>query len=121
AGAEARAESALKQLQHGTDFGTLATQVSEDPATKTNGGQYGAPITQSDRDIAPAVTTELFKLKPGQISGIINTGYTLEIVKVIDRSSDSLHAAHIQFNLQDITTYTKPLAAKEPAHRYIKV
>jgi hypothetical protein len=118
---DTRAQNALKQLQNGTDFATLAGQVSDDTSTKAVGGQYPNAITISDSDIPPAITEELFMLKPGQVSGIVNTGYTLEIVKVIDASGDSLHAAHIQFTFQPITTYTKPLQTKEPPHTYIGV
>src|SRR5206468_3247050 len=71
-----RAASAEKQLQGGADFGQVATQVSEDLSTKGNGGQYPAPVTASDHNLAPAVTDAIFKLKPGQISQPVNTGYT---------------------------------------------
>jgi len=117
----AHAHTALKQLQGGADFGTLAGQISEDLTTKANGGQYPAAVTLNDPQVPPAVTDALFNLKPGQTSGIINAGYTLEIVKVLDRSGDTLHAAHIQFNFQPITTYIKPLQAKQPPHYYIKL
>lgn len=115
------AQLALQQLHLGTDFATVAAQVSEDPVTKGNGGQYPNPITQTDRNISPAVTSEIFRLKAGQISPIINTGYTLEILKVIDATSTSSHAAHIEFIFKGISTYTKPLQAKEKPHYYIKV
>jgi hypothetical protein len=115
-----RAEDALKKLNTGTDFATLATQVSDDLQTKANGGQYPNTVTLNDQQIPPEITNALFGLKAGQISGIINTGFTLEIVKVIDRSGSSLHAAHIQFNLQDASTYIKPLEYKQPPRQYIK-
>lgn len=115
-----KAQNALKQIKGGTDFNQLATQVSEDPATKATGGLYPAPITTADRNLAPAVTAEIFKIPAGQTSNIINTGYTLEIVKVIDKTGDSLHASHIQFNLADINTYVQPVQKKNPSHQYIK-
>jgi parvulin-like peptidyl-prolyl isomerase len=116
-----KAQDALKQLKGGADFGKLAGQVSEDPTTKGNGGQLPAPITPTDHSLAPAVTAVIFKIPAGQTSDVINTGYTLEIVKVIDKTGDtSLHAAHIQFNLADINTYTKPVQQKNPSHQYIK-
>lgn len=115
-----RAKAALRQLVGGADFGALAGQVSEDLTTKGNGGQYPSVVTLNDSQVPPAVTAELFQLKPGQVSGIINTGYSLDIVKQIDASGSSVHAAHIQFNFQPITAYTKPLQAKEPPHYYIK-
>ncbi|HVX57921.1 MAG TPA: SurA N-terminal domain-containing protein [Candidatus Saccharimonadales bacterium] len=119
--ANARAQSALNQLAGGADFATVAQQMSDDAGTKGNGGRYPEAITPNDANISPAVTAELFKLQPNQVSTIINTGYTLEIVKVLDKSGNSLHAAHIQFNLKPITTYTAPLQAKEPPHKYIKL
>jgi parvulin-like peptidyl-prolyl isomerase len=115
-----RAIDALTKLQAGADFATIAAAVSDDVSTKSNGGQYAAPITQADRDVAPQVTATLFTLKIGQLSGVVNTGYTLEILKVIDRSDSSLHAAHIQFNLLPITNFVKPLAVTQKQHSYIK-
>ncbi|MGC1177180.1 MAG: peptidylprolyl isomerase [Candidatus Saccharimonadales bacterium] len=116
----ARAQAALEQLQMGADFGTLATQASDDVSTKATGGQYPTAIKSNDRDLAPAVTQALFKLKAGQVSGLIDTGYSLEILKIIDASPDSVHAAHIQFNFQPITAYTTPLKAKNPPRQYVK-
>ena len=117
----ARADSALQQLKTGADFGTLAASVSDDAGTKGNGGQYPGLIDQSNRDVAPQVTAALAKLQPGQVSDIINTGYTLEIVKLLDVQGTKFHAAHIQFNFQPINTYTDPLQAKHKTHDYIKV
>lgn len=116
-----KAQAALNQLAHGADFGQLAGQVSQDPASKGNGGQYGAPITLNNTGVPPQVIAEAFKLKPGQISGIINTGYTLEIIKVLDSNGTTVHAAHIQFIYKPITDFTKPQQAAHPAHTYIKV
>ncbi|HVV66689.1 MAG TPA: SurA N-terminal domain-containing protein [Candidatus Saccharimonadales bacterium] len=120
-GTNQRAQAALQQLEQGADFGTLASQVSDDATTKGNGGQYAAVITQNDRSLPPALTEEIFKLKPGQTSGIINTGYTLEIVKILDNTNGNVHAAHIQFTFKPISDYVKKLQAQEPVHEYIKV
>ncbi|HSW85490.1 MAG TPA: SurA N-terminal domain-containing protein [Candidatus Saccharimonadales bacterium] len=117
----AKAQSALNQLQGGADFAKLATSLSNDQSTNANGGQYPAALNVNNRQVPPAITAELFKLKAGQISPIINAGYTLEILKIIDVSGASVHAAHIQFNLKPINTYVKPLQAKQPTHYYIKI
>lgn len=117
----ARANAALKQLQAGADFSKLAAQVSDDASTKANGGQYPIPITPDNADLAPGVTAALFKLQPGQISGIVNPGYTLEILKAISNNKTSVTAAHIQFNLADISVYTKPLQKANPPHIWIGV
>ncbi len=116
-----KAAAALKQLQGGADFATLAKQTSEDKNTAANGGAYAAPITATSRDVAPVVTASLFKLKPGQVSGIINTGYTLEIVKVLDSTETSVQAAHIQFNFKPITDFTKPERKQTPPKTFISV
>jgi hypothetical protein len=116
-----RARQALWELDHGTSFSTVAFQTSDDSSTRSQGGQYSGTISESDTDIAPQVTAELFKLKPGQFSGIINSGYSLEIVQLISQQGDSVKAAHIEFNFKDISTYIKPLEAKEPPDQYINI
>lgn len=115
-----RAQSALGQLEQGADFGKLAVKVSDDASTKANSGQYQTPITADDRSLPPALTAQIAKLKPGQISGIINTGYALEIVKIIDNDRGTIHAAHIQFRFKPITDYTDQLKNQQPVHEYIK-
>jgi parvulin-like peptidyl-prolyl isomerase len=121
-GTKKRADSAYKQLQGGADFAAVAAQTSDDIATKGSGGQYPEAITMTNRNFAPAVTDEVFRLqKPGDLSPVINSGYTLEIIKLVDANATARHAAHIQFNLQPITNYTKPLQDKERPHTYIKV
>lgn len=116
-----RAESAMRQLKHGADFATLASQVSDDTTTKANGGQFPAAITQNDPNVAPQITQALFNLKPGQISGIINTGYSLEIVKVLSDQGGSVQAAHISFTLQPISTYIAPLEKSQKPHYFIHI
>ncbi|MDB5175930.1 MAG: Peptidylprolyl isomerase [Candidatus Saccharibacteria bacterium] len=117
----ARAENVLAQIKGGGDFASLAAQFSEDQATKASGGQYPQPIKRTDHTIVPQVMAELTRLKAGETSGIINTGFTLEIVKAITVTDSTVTAAHIQFNIQDINGAIKPLAAKQPAKHYIKV
>jgi hypothetical protein len=116
-----RAESALNQLQSGTSFASVAKAISDDAATKDNGGTYVGTIDRSSTALPPQVLDELFKLNPGQVSGIIDTGSTLEIVTVLDRSGNTLHAAHISFHFQDIGTYIGPLKQKNKPTTYIHV
>ena len=116
-----RAQDALNSLNHGTDFATLAAQVSDDSSTKTNGGQFPNPISQNDPNVAPQITQELFSLKPGQISGIINTGYAIEIIKVISVQGDKVQAAHISFNLKPITFFIAPLQKTQKEHLFIHI
>lgn len=118
---EARAQNALAQIQSGQGFAAVAGAASDDAGTKANGGQYGGLISKNDRNVPPQVVDALFKLQPGQASGIINTGYTLEIVKVLSVQGDKVQAAHISFNLQPITTYIKPMETKQVPKRFIKL
>jgi len=120
AATQQRAQAALAQLNAGGDFATLASQVSDDTSTKANGGDYGIAIAKSNSDIAPQVVDELFKLTPGQHSGIINNGYSLEIDKVTTQEGDKVHAAHIVFNFKSINTYLTPLKAKDKSSTFIK-
>jgi len=120
-GTYAQANSVLSQLHHQGDFGKLAAKYSDDVATKGNGGEYTFEVAQNDQNLSPQVVSELFMLKPGQISGVINTGYTLEIVKVISVANGKVRAAHISFNLQNINTYVAPLEAKQKPHNFIHV
>jgi hypothetical protein len=119
--AAAQAQTALAEINKGASFATVAAQFSDDASTKNNGGQYPVPITINDNNVSPVITAELFQLKPGQVSGIINTGSTLEILKVISVSTNGVTAAHIQINLQSIETYLKPLQTTERLRQYITI
>lgn len=121
AGTHQRAAAALTQLQQGTDFATLATQVSDDTTTKAGGGQFGFAITRTNQNLPTQTINTLFSLQPGQISGIVDIGYGLEIDKVISVDGDTVQAAHIVFNFQNINSYIAPLAAKAKSHSYIKL
>lgn len=117
----AKAEAAHKELKTGADFAATATKYSDDLTTKSAGGNYAVTLTAGNKDIAPTLGNALSKLKPGEVSNVVDAGYTLEILKVVDRSpTNTMHAAHIQFTLKPITTYTKPLQSKQPAHYYIE-
>lgn len=116
-----RAQAALNQLEQGANFSKLAAKVSDDAPTRANGGQYVAPITADDRSLPPALAAQITKLKPGQTSGIINTGYALEIVKIISNDKGTLRAAHIQFRFKPISDYTTQLKKQQPVYEYIKI
>jgi parvulin-like peptidyl-prolyl isomerase len=116
-----RAETAYQKLKGGADFAKLATEVSDDLSTKATGGAYPEPISVNDRDIPPLLAAAIFKLKKDELSGIINSGYTLDIAKVTEITDNSRRAAHIQFNFKDISAYIKPVQSKNPPHKYIKI
>jgi hypothetical protein len=118
--ANTKVNSVLAQAKSGTDFAELAKLYSEDPNGKANSGDFGFAITKSNPNVPPQIIDTVFKLKPGQVSGVVNTGKTLEIVKVEQVSGDSVTARHIVFNLKDINTYTKPVQQQHPVNYYVK-
>ncbi len=117
--AHGKAEAALAELRNGADFAAVAKKYSEDPS-KDSGGDYGAVIAASNRDVPPAIHDAMFKLQAGQFSDIVNTGYSLEILKCIETTTDKVHAAHIVIKLKDIMSYVNDVKDKHKARTYIK-
>lgn len=119
-GTHQRAQSVLSQLNNGGDFATLAQQYSEDPGTKVSGGDYGIAIDKTNRDLPPQVVDDLFRLQPGQTSGIVETPLGLEIVKVRERDGgNTIRASHIYFAFKPISTYVDPLKNQHRPKTYI--
>ncbi len=116
---KARAEQAMSELGGGADFADVAKKHSDDAATKDSGGEYGFLIDRVNRDIAAQTVDALFKLEPGQYSGVINVGYGLEIVKNLEQSGDKVRGAHILFNFKDIESFVNDLKEQEKARLYI--
>lgn len=116
-----RARQAYLQLQSGADFAKLAAKVSDDTTTKSNGGKYSFPVTQTNQDLPPLVVQAIFGLDKGQHSGVIDTGYTLEIVKVLSVDKNQRQAAHIAFNYKDISAFIGPAKAEHKPKAFITV
>ncbi|MCK4622913.1 MAG: SurA N-terminal domain-containing protein [Desulfuromonadales bacterium] len=72
----------LKQLKEGGNFAQLAKAHSDDRGTADNGGDLGyfsrGMMVSSFEDTA-------FKLKPGQLSGIVQTPFGFHIIKVTEK------------------------------------
>lgn len=77
------AEDALKKLQAGADFATLAKNESVDRISAARGGKM-QPFSPKD-----AMGAEVAHLKVGEISGIIKTDYGYHIIKITDRKPPS--------------------------------
>ncbi len=118
---EGRAESALAQLKNGGDFAAIAKASSDDITTKDNGGDYGFTIEKSNRDLTPQTIDAIFKLQPGQYSGIVNTGTSLEIYKVTDLQDGKAKTSHMVFNFKDINEFLNDSKDKQPTRTYIKL
>lgn len=115
-----RAEKAFSELENGSSFEKIAKKYSDDLASKNNGGKYGFTISKQNRDLTPEATSTLFNLKKGEYSEVINTGYSLEIFKLISKSGDKVEGAHILFNFKDINSYLNDMKDQQPARVYIQ-
>ncbi len=114
-----RAEDIYRRLQAGEDFTALAKQYSDDMATREIGGDYGFAIGQSDRDLPPQVIDALFNLQAGGVSGVVNTGTSLEIIKLREMTGNKVHASHISFKFKPASTYIDPLRTKDKPRVFI--
>lgn len=115
-----RADVALAELRSGKDFAEVAKQYSDDVATKEQGGDLGVWVDQTNRDISAKTIAALFAMQPGQTSEIIDIGYALEIVKLIETKDGKARAAHIVFNYKDINQFLNDEKDKQKAQVYIK-
>jgi len=105
--AKEKAVDILQKLQAGEDFAKIASEVSDDPATKSKGGDMGffprGMIIKPFEDAA-------FSLQPGEISDIIETQYGYDIIKVeekkpsyiesYDAVKDKIGQKNLQANMQ---------------------
>ena len=72
----------LKRVNAGEDFATLATQYSEDPGSKKEGGELPA-FTRGN--MVAEFDAAAFALKPNQVSEVITTMYGYHLIKMIEK------------------------------------
>ncbi len=116
-----RAEEAQAKLRAGEEFTEVAEEYSDDPATINQGGEFGFEITRTSRDIAPQTVDVLFSLEEGETSDIINIGYALQIVHLLEREGETVRAAHILFTFEDVETHVNEKKEQEPARVYLRL
>lgn len=75
----AKAEEALEELRDGADFATVARRFSEDEATRERGGELG--WFRRGR-MVPAFERAAYALRPGEVSGIVETSFGFHIIKL---------------------------------------
>ncbi|HJQ71744.1 MAG TPA: peptidylprolyl isomerase [Blastocatellia bacterium] len=81
----ARAAAILQKARGGHDFAALARAHSEDTGTAERGGDLGL-FTRNTH--TARFDDAVFALKPGQISGIVETEYGYHIIKLAERKAE---------------------------------
>lgn len=77
-----QAQKVDDQAKHGGNFGELAKKYSEDANTKSKGGDIGWIVSGQT---APAFEKAAFSLAKGAISDLVQTPYSFDIIKVLDK------------------------------------
>ncbi|PYR10863.1 MAG: hypothetical protein DMF99_10455 [Acidobacteria bacterium] len=80
--ARSKAQSLLRKVRGGADFATVARAESQDPGTAQNGGDLG--FFAKGR-MTPAFEAAAFKLKAGEISGVVETPFGFHIIRLHER------------------------------------
>jgi peptidyl-prolyl cis-trans isomerase C len=77
-----KADEVLKKIKAGEDFTKLAADFSDDPGTKSKGGELGF---FSKGSMVPAFEQAAFALKPGEVSEVVETDFGFHVIKVDEK------------------------------------
>jgi peptidyl-prolyl cis-trans isomerase C len=87
--AREKVELYLKKIRDGEDFAKLASEVSDDPGSKARGGDLG--FFPRGRMVKP-FEDAAFALKPGDVSGIVETQFGFHIIRVEERKEPAVES-----------------------------
>ena len=110
--AKAKIENLRKEAAGGKDFAALAKDFSEDEGSKDKGGDLGF----NERSAwVPEFADAAFKLKPGELSGPVETQFGFHLIKVDEKKAPE------KKELKDVEPeIAKQLLAKEKAKALAK-
>jgi peptidyl-prolyl cis-trans isomerase SurA len=74
-------------------FEQLAKLYSEDPGSKSRGGEY--EIDRKDKSWDPTFIAAAFRLKEGEISPVVKTKFGYHIIQMVERNGDQAIIRHI--------------------------
>jgi len=80
--AKEKIEAIIVRLKKGEDFAKVASEVTEDPSGKANGGDLGYFTKEQ---MVPEFSDVAFKLDKGQISDPVKTQFGWHVIKVEDK------------------------------------
>ena len=105
----------LKRVKAGEDFSKLASEFSDDPGSKKKGGDLGF---FSRGRMAPEFEKAAFSLKPGKVSGVIQTNFGFHIIKVEKKMKSSIQPyKEVKDNLRKKVSIDKK---KKAVDEYVK-
>ena len=89
----------LERAKKGEDFAALAKEYSEDPGSKSSGGEYTFARGQFRN---PEFENAAFALKTNEISGVVTTAFGYHIIKLYEKlPAQKLELAKVKDNLKD--------------------
>ncbi|MEN8193052.1 MAG: peptidylprolyl isomerase [Bacteroidota bacterium] len=86
------AESLLDSLKKGADFALLATKYSDDPGSRTQGGDLG---TVERGVFFPEFESAAFALNEGELSNVVESPVGYHIIQLLERKGNQIHTRHI--------------------------
>jgi peptidyl-prolyl cis-trans isomerase SurA len=91
---QAHAAKLMERALAGEDFAKLARESSDDPATRSEGGDLG----YFGKDMLPKAIEEMvFAMKPGDIRGPVRADRGFHVIKLVDRKvKDAKPLAEVQ-------------------------
>ena len=113
--ARQKADTILNRVKAGEDFSKLASEYSDDPGSKRKGGDLGF---FSRGRMAPEFEKVAFSLKPGNVSGGVQTNFGFHIIKVEKKMKSSIQPyKEVKDNLRKKVTIDKK---KKAVDEYVK-
>jgi parvulin-like peptidyl-prolyl isomerase len=85
---ERYAKKILARAQAGEDFGALAKELSEDPATRAEGGDLG--YFGKEMGLPKPVEELVFSMKVGDVGGPVRGNQGFHVIKLVDRRAKDI-------------------------------
>lgn len=89
---KAKLEEYRQRVLKGEDFGALAVLYSLDKGSAKNSGELGF---MNRGDLVPEYEAAAFKLKPGEVSAIVESKFGYHIIQMIERRGEKFNTRHI--------------------------
>ncbi len=80
------------QILAGKSMATIAILHSDDPGSRTQGGELGF---YRRGDLAPEYTAAAFNLRGNEVSRVVKTDFGYHLIQVIERKGETINTRHI--------------------------